>query len=214
MEVTDRLVRRTEFSHSNLMAQLTDLPDEDLIAHFQGGTVEAFNLIVDRYSSRLGSYLYNFVHDWDKAEDLLQETFIRVYRNRFAYTPIARFSTWIYTIAGNLARSEYRKVKYRKTQSLEAMGAGGETFDIPLPDEQFAADLGAEDSIYHDQIGRALAKLTPAFQEAIVLRDIQQLTYEEIAQITGLPMGTVKSRINRARTKIQALLKPIYMAEA
>ncbi|MEM1095051.1 MAG: sigma-70 family RNA polymerase sigma factor [Bacteroidota bacterium] len=214
MEVTDRLVRRTEFSHSNLMAQLTDLPDEDLIAHFQGGTVEAFNLIVDRYSNRLGSYLYNFVHDWDKAEDLLQETFIRVYRNRFAYTPIARFSTWIYTIAGNLARSEYRKVKYRKTQSLEAMGAGGETFDIPLPDEQFAADLGAEDSIYHDQISRALAKLTPAFQEAIVLRDIQQLTYEEIAQITGLPMGTVKSRINRARTKIQALLKPIYMAEA
>ncbi|GAB5520819.1 MAG: sigma-70 family RNA polymerase sigma factor [Rhodothermales bacterium] len=214
MEITNRLVRRTEFSHSNLMAQLTELPDEDLIAHFQSGTVEAFNLIVDRYSNRLGSYLYNFVHDWDKAEDLLQETFIRVYRNRFAYTPIARFSTWIYTIAGNLARSEYRKVKSRKTQSLEAMGAGGETFDIPLPDEQFAADLGAEDRVYQDQISRALDKLTPAFQEAIILRDIQQLTYDEIAQITGLPMGTVKSRINRARTKLQSLLKPIYMAEA
>ncbi|MEM6645764.1 MAG: sigma-70 family RNA polymerase sigma factor [Bacteroidota bacterium] len=214
MEVTNRLVRRTEFSHSNLMAQLTALPDEDLIAHFQGGTVEAFNLIVDRYSNRLGSYLYNFVHDWDKAEDLLQETFIRVYRNRYAYTPIARFSTWIYTIAGNLARSEYRKVKSRKTQSLEALGAGGETFDIPLPDEQFAADLRAEERVYHDQISRAIDKLSPAFQEAIVLRDIQQLTYDEIAQITGLPMGTVKSRINRARTKLQSLLQPIYMAEA
>ncbi|MEL6611285.1 MAG: sigma factor, partial [Bacteroidota bacterium] len=82
--------------------------DEDLMAHFQQGTVEAFDLLVGRYRDPLSHYVYRFVGDARECEDLLQETFLRVYRNRHSYRRIAKFSTWLYTIAGNLARSEYR----------------------------------------------------------------------------------------------------------
>ncbi len=189
---------------------LRAMSDEDLMEQFQAGTVEAFNLLVDRYSERLMRYLYGFLGDVKRCEDLLQETFLRVHRNRHSYQRIAKFSTWLYTIAGNLARSEYRKRKRRRMYSLQSVNRDNEEYEMEIPDETFLPDKSAEQMIQDNYIQQALKEIPSTFREVVVLRDVQQLAYEEIAEITGLPMGTVKSRINRGRTKLQALLKEIY----
>ncbi|SHK90637.1 RNA polymerase sigma factor [Rhodothermus profundi] len=214
-----RIVKKTQRPRSeepeqqDRLALLQQMSDEDLMEQFQAGTVEAFNILVERYSERLMHYLYGFLGDARRCEDLLQETFLRVYRNRHSYQRIAKFSTWLYTIAGNLARSEYRKRKRRRVYSIQSVNRDDEEYEIALPDETFAPDKHAESIIQDKYIQEALRSIPPDFREVVVLRDVQQLTYEEIAQITGLPMGTVKSRINRGRTKLQALLKDIYAPE-
>ncbi len=189
------------------------MSDEDLMEQFQQGTVEAFNILVDKYSERLTHYLYGFLGDAKRCEDLLQETFLRVYRNRHSYQRIAKFSTWLYTIAGNLARSEYRKRKRRRMYSLQSVNRDNEEYELQLPDETFRPDNHAESTIQDKYIQDALDEIPESFREVVVLRDVQQLAYEEIAEITGLPMGTVKSRINRGRSKLQILLKDVYQAE-
>lgn len=215
--VSDRTqTRRYVKQHAHTRARLTrremldEMTDEDLMRQFQMGTVEAFNLLVERYSEPLSHYLYRFTKDRRRVEDLLQETFLRVYRNRHSYRPVARFSTWLYTIAGNLARSEYRKQKRRQTYSIQSESRDGEEYEMPLPDETFSPDKDTESTIQERHIQAALRQIPEEFREVVVLRDVQQLAYEEIAEITGLPMGTVKSRINRGRTKLQHLLSDVY----
>ena len=114
------------------------MSDEDLIGQFQAGTAKAFNILIDRYSERLMHYLYGFLSDRELCEDLLQETFLRVYRNRHSYRPIAKFSTWLYTIAGNLARSEYRKRKRRRMYSIQLVNRDNEEYELAIPDESFS----------------------------------------------------------------------------
>ena len=189
---------------------LSEMNDEELMAQFQAGTVAAYDILVDRYKDQLTNYIYRFVGDWEECEDLLQETFLRVYRNRHSYRPVAKFSTWLYTIAGNLARSEYRKRKRRNVYSIQSVNRDNEEYEIDIPDESFSPDEAAEGAIQDKYIQEALMEIPEEFREVVVLRDIQQLSYDEIAQVTGLPMGTVKSRINRGRTKLQALLKDVY----
>ncbi len=186
------------------------MSDEDLMEQFQAGTVEAFNILVDRYSERLMHYLYGFLSDRELCEDLLQETFLRLYRNRHSYQPIATFSTWLYTIAGNLARSEYGKRKRRRMYSIQLVNLDNEEYELAIPDASLSPDRRTESTLQDKYIQKALDQVPPAFREVVVLRDIQQLAYDEIAKITGLPMGTVKSRIHRGRTKLQVLLKDIY----
>ena len=189
---------------------LTRMSDEDLMLEFQIGTVEAFDILVSRYRDPLMNYVYRFLGDRKEGEDLLQETFLRVYRNRHSYRRIARFSTWLYTIAGNLARSEYRKRKRRRFYSIQSINRDAEEYEVEIPDETFSPDRHTESMLQDKYIQEALHQIPEEFREVVVLRDVQQLAYEEIAQITGLPMGTVKSRINRGRTKLQRLLKDIY----
>ncbi len=189
---------------------LSEMSDEELMAQFQAGTVEAYDILMDRYKDQITNYIYRFVGEWQECEDLLQETFLRVYRNRHSYRPIAKFSTWLYTIAGNLARSEYRKRKRRQTRSIQSVNRDNEEYEIDIPDDTFSPDRDAESAIQDEYIQNALMEIPDVFREVVVLRDVQQLSYDEIAQITGLPLGTVKSRINRGRTKLQALLEDVY----
>ncbi|GIV60958.1 MAG: RNA polymerase sigma24 factor [Rhodothermaceae bacterium] len=195
----------------NRKALLDELSDELLMEQLQAGTLEAFDLLVERYSSRLMRYLMDFLSDPQRAEDLLQDTFLRVYRNRHAYRRFAKFSTWIYTIAGNLARSEYRKNKRRKTTyTLQVQTRDQDDYELPLPDETFSPERLTERAFEEQTIQEALSQLSPRYWEVVVLRDVQQLTYDEIAEITGLPMGTVKSRINRGRIRLQQILRDRY----
>ena len=203
-------MRRTLSVTERRHKALAGMDDEDLMAQFQAGSVEAFDLLVSRYKDPLASYLYRFLGDAREGEDLLQETFMRVYRNRHSYRRIARFSTWLYTIAGNLARSEYRKRKRRRIQSLSSVNRDEEEYEVEIPDDTFRPDTYANGVIQETAVQQALRHIPEEFREVVVLRDIQQLAYEEIAEITGLPMGTVKSRINRGRTKLQGLLKDVY----
>jgi RNA polymerase sigma-70 factor (ECF subfamily) len=184
--------------------------DEELIAAFQGGSESAFNQIVSRYKNPLTNFVYRFLGDYDECDDIVQEAFVRVYRNKHAYTPQAKFSTWIYTIAGNLAKSRLRQKERHRMFSLSALWTSDEDArEVEIPDERYASDRRADSSLKFEHIQKALNSISPKYREVVVLRDIQELTYEEIAKVTGLNLGTVKSRIKRGRTMLQKLLKDI-----
>lgn len=189
---------------------LAEQTDEELIAAFQRGSSEAFNHIVARYKNPLTNFVYRFVGDYDDCDDIVQETFVRVFRNKHSYTPQAKFSTWIYTIASNLAKSRLRQKERHRIFSLSSLwSSGDESREIEIPDSRYAADRQADSSIKFEHIQKALNTISPKYREVVVLRDIQELTYEEIAKVTGLNLGTVKSRIKRGRTMLQKLLKDI-----
>ena len=116
----------------------------------------------------------------------------------------------MYTIAGNLAKSELRRGHRKYLTPIERKRNDDEEYSIPLPDHDPWPDRSADKSIVFERIQRALLQIPEAFREAVVLRDIQELSYEEIAEITDLPIGTVKSRINRGRSQLQELLKDLY----
>ena len=182
-----------------------EFSDEELIAKFQNGDVGAFNQIVIRYKDRLLNFIYRFMNDIDKAEDLVQDTFLKLYTHKHSYKEIAKFSTWLYTIAGNLAKTELRKIKRRKTFSVT---------DLSYEDQEFIisdVDTGPDEDIIsrnlEKNIQSALNELPNEFRTVIILRDIQELSYEEISSIIGVPLGTIKSRINRGRLKLQKLLR-------
>ena len=179
--------------------------DEDLIERFQKGDLYAFDLIVKRYKEQLLNFVYRFVGNQEEAEDIVQETFLRVYRKRKAYKRIAKFSTWIYTIAGNLSRTELRRRKRRKLFSVTDMGY--EDRDYEISDEGYNPENHVEGVIQEEIIHAEINNLSPKFREVIILRDVQELSYEEISKIIRVPIGTVKSRVNRGRLKLQSQLK-------
>jgi RNA polymerase sigma-70 factor (ECF subfamily) len=189
---------------------LESLSDEDLMLLFQQEVMPAYDILVERFKDPLMNYIYRFVGDMDAAADILQDTFIRIYHKKHMYRTIARVSTWVYTIAGNLARSELRRSGRRKTTPIVQTRHENEEYTLPLPDGDPLPDTRTDSSMLFQRIQEALTHLPDAFREAVVLRDIQDLSYEEIAEITGLPIGTVKSRINRGRAQLQDLLKDVY----
>lgn len=174
---------------------------------FQQGDAEAYALLVQRYKDELTNFAQRFLLDRDEAEDVVQEAFVRVWRKRDSYTPTSRFSTWIYTIASNLAKTRLRRLSLRRFVRLGTAHADGPVFD--LPDDGAGPDGAADDTIREERIQEALKSLPVKFREVIVLRDIQQLSYEEIVAITGGAMGTVKSRINRARALLRDQLRDL-----
>ena len=188
---------------------LNALSDEKLISELQQTNNErAFEILVQRYKNPLTNYVFRFLGDYDACIDVVQETMIKVYRYKDNYSSIAKFSTWIYTIAGNLARTEYRRRKKRNLLSINDYGEEEKTLNIP--DESYRPDVMTDSGIKEKLIQDALIKVKEDFREVVILRDIQGLSYEEISEITGLNEGTVKSRINRGRAKLQELLKDIY----
>jgi RNA polymerase sigma-70 factor (ECF subfamily) len=188
---------------------LRELSDEELILEFQrNGTVNAFEIIVQRYKNPLTNYVFRFLGDYEACSDVVQETMIKVYRYKDTYSSVAKFSTWIYTIAGNLARTEYRRQRRRKFFSISDFGEEHKTLD--LPDEVYRPDVMTDSGIKDEIIQNALTKVKDVYREAVILRDIEGMSYEEIAEILKVNEGTVKSRINRGRAQLQVLLKDIY----
>ena len=181
-----------------------NISDEVLIKQFQDGDVRSFNHIVLRYKDRLIHFVHGFVHDIDKAEDLVQDTFMKLYTHKDSYREIAKFSTWLYTIAGNLARTELRKLKRRKTYSVSSLSRDDREFIIQGRDDG-PSEIHSADN-FQKKIKLALSALPADFRTMIILRDIQELSYDEISKIMDVPLGTVKSRINRGRLKLQELL--------
>lgn len=189
---------------------LNQLTDEELIYAFQNDQVEAFEILVRRYKDPLMNYIYRYVGNYDDCADILQETFLRLYRKKHLYKSIAKFSTWLYTIAINLAKTELKKKAMRSWFSIFGTGSKDDEYEYPLPDPDPTPDNSTDSTLKKELIQKALLQLPPAFREAVILRDIQDLTYEDIAEISGLPIGTVKSRINRGRKQLQILLKEFY----
>lgn len=193
--------------------KFSESTDEELVLHFQKtNSIEAYNELVKRYKDPLMNFIYKFVGSRDIAEDILQETFFRLYRKKDYYTTVAKFSTWIYTIAANLAKTELRRRNRRSIFSIHGTSSKDdeEISEYEIPDERYRPDFRTDSNLKYEIIQKSLMKVKPIYRELIILRDIQELSYEEIAEITGLKIGTVKSRINRGRARLQELLKDIY----
>lgn len=186
------------------------LSDEELIKEFQDhNTIEAYEILVKRFKDPLINFVYRFVGDKDVSTDIVQDTMIKFYLNKDSYKSFAKFSTWIYTIAGNLAKNELKRRKRRKIYSLN--DDDEDSYNLQVEDKSFfGPDVTTDSKIKNDLIQKALRKVKPVYREVVVLRDIEGFSYEEIADITNLSIGTVKSRINRGRAHLQKLLKNIY----
>ncbi|RMD48190.1 MAG: sigma-70 family RNA polymerase sigma factor [Ignavibacteria bacterium] len=190
--------------------ELKKLTDEELIKEFQdNNTLAAYELLVKRFKDPLTNFVFRFVGDKDTATDIVQDTMIKFYLNKDSYKSFAKFSTWIYTIAGNLAKNELKRRKRRTIYSIN--NNDDDDFSFQYEDKTVVSpDRLADSSIKNQFIQKALLKVKPVYREVVILRDIQGFSYEEIAEITGLSIGTVKSRINRGRSQLQKLLKNIY----
>ena len=188
------------------VAKLQQMSDEDVMEQLQNGVIPAFDIIVHRFKDRLHNFLYRYTHNHEDCEDLVQETFLRVYRSRQSYKRIAKLSTWIYTIALNLAKTMYKKKQRMRTFSIHEDETNPDDRAFDIEDTSILQDEKLHLKNSMGELEKALAELNDDFREAIVLRDIQQLSYEEISEITGTPMGTVKSRINRARVQLQEMI--------
>ena len=181
------------------------LPDKDILDKVINGDLGSFDVLVDRYKNRLMNFVYRFVKDYDVSEDIVQETFLRVFRKRRDYKAIANFSTWIFTIAGNLAKSELRRRKRWRFFSIDYKNGNETSFE--LPDPAMKPDRAAAVKLLNENVQIAIDTLKVKYKEALILRDIEGMSYRQIAEVTSVPVGTVKSRVNRARTKLQKKLR-------
>lgn len=183
--------------------------DHQLIDAVRGGDEEAFAEIVSRYRNPITNYLYRFLNDYEDAVDLAQETFVRVYFALDRYHTGFAFSTYIYRIATNLAISELRRRKRRQILSLTGLfqREDDEPAEFQPPDKRPLPDVELVESERDKTISKAIAALPPKYRVPILLRDIEGLSYDEIASIMGLGLGTTKSRINRGRGLLKEKLK-------
>lgn len=193
---------------SNLAVPEEKLSDHALIEATTKGDEEAFAEIVRRYRNPITNYLYRFLNDYEEAIDLAQETFVRVYFAAERYHTEFAFSTYIYRIASNLAISEIRKRKRRKMLSLTGLfQPGEESADFQPADDRQLQDAGLIENEQSAIIGKAIAALPVKYKAPIILRDIEGKSYDEIAEILKLGLGTTKSRISRARALLKEKLK-------
>ena len=181
--------------------------DEQLIARFQSGDERAYIELVNRFRDRLINFVYPFLGNLEQAEDVVQDTMLKLYEKKHYYREIAKFSTWIYTIARNLANTELRKKKRRKTTYISRMTREERQYDIPAVQPDLNQNI--QNEFIRERINEAIKELPEHFKTVIILRDIQELSYDDISNIVGVPLGTVKSRINRARLQLQAELQDL-----
>lgn len=176
----------------------------------QKGDTESFERIVIAYQQRVFNLAFRLLGDREEAEDLTQEVFLNVFKHLSSFRGDAQFSTWIYQVTINHCRNRFKYLKRRfhhTTESMDDPLQGGEgDIERELPDE---ADI-PEDALYRRQLQKlvqvAVQRLRPDYREIIVLRDIQELSYQEISEVLGLPEGTIKSRLHRARWELKELL--------
>ena len=179
--------------------------DEILISKFQQGDRDAYTKLVNKYKDRIVNFIYRYMGDFDVAQDLAQDTFYKLYINKNSYKEVAKFSTWLFTIAANLAKTELRKVKRRKTFSVSSLSNDDKEFVLQIPQSEYVdeqRDVGQAQILQS-----ALLELDEEFRLIIILREIQELSYELISKILELPLGTVKSRLNRGKLKLREILK-------
>ena len=177
--------------------------DEKLILRFQEGDINAYNELVKRYKDRLLNFVLRYFNNVEQAEDVVQDTLIKLYTHASYYKNVAKFSTWIFTIAKNNALTELRKNKRKKTDSLWT--EDGQIIDINSNEESL--DSKVQNEIAIDQLNKFLDEIPENFRMAVVLRDFQELSYEEISKILEIPIGTIKSRINRGRIQLAEKMK-------
>jgi RNA polymerase sigma-70 factor (ECF subfamily) len=188
--------------------------DRDLVARAQAGELAAFDELIGRHSGRMFQLAFGLLGNRQDAEEVVQDTFVRAYRNLAGFRGEASFSTWLYRIATNLARNKYQWNRRRGAEvnfSLSAMSPNmedqGHQEDMAPPDESMGPDRIIEQGELAGSIAAAVNRLPEALREVMVLRHVEDLPYERIAEICGVRLGTVKSRLSRAREMVKQWLE-------
>ena len=184
--------------------------DNDLVAAYLAGDKSCFRRLVERYQGRMVNFLYRSIGDRERAEDLAQEVFIRVYKPLHRFDQEKKFSTWIYTIASNLAKNELRNRSRNPLVLFQALTSQWEDDHRPL---QFEDSSYRPDDLFRKRqlqelVTRAVEDLPEHHKTVFVLREIEGKSYEEISDITATNLGTVKSRLNRARHNFAEIIAP------
>lgn len=182
--------------------------DHKLIEAAKAGDENAFAEIIAKYKNPITNFLFRFLNDYEEAVDLAQETFVRVYFALDRYHTNFAFSTYIYRIAANLAITELRKRKRRSILSLTGLFQSDEESDAEFqpPDTRPLPDSNVVDAERDRVIAKAIATLPPKYRLPLVLRDVEERSYDEVATILELGLGTTKSRISRARGMLRERL--------
>jgi RNA polymerase sigma-70 factor (ECF subfamily) len=192
---------------------LTNLPDADVVVLAQQGRERAFRELVRRYERPVFSLVYRMVRDREAAEDLAQDSFVKVLNHIDRYRPEFKFSSWIFKIANNVA-IDYQRKRQLDTVSMDgsphaSSAAEVEASAFELADRQETALDELEAREIGTAIERAIARLRPEYRSCIMLRHIEGRSYEEIAATLDLPLGTVKTYIHRARNELRLALKDV-----
>jgi RNA polymerase sigma-70 factor (ECF subfamily) len=190
---------------------LVELDDAHIAQRHLSGDPQAFGALVDRYQGRLLNFVNRTIGDRERAEDLVQEVFIRVFRHLHRFDQTKKFSTWIYTIASNLAKNELRNRSRNPLVFFQTIKRNWEADHRPL---QFEDTTARPDDLYRkrflkDAVEQCVTQLPEHHRVVFVLRELEGKSYEEIAEITGCNLGTVKSRLNRARNSFAQLIEPL-----
>ncbi|HUO52706.1 MAG TPA: sigma-70 family RNA polymerase sigma factor [Gemmatimonadaceae bacterium] len=190
--------------------ELAALDDSALIAAFSEGESRAFDVLVARYQTRLLNFICRTIGDRERGEDLVQEVFIRVHRHLHRFDRSKKFSTWVYTIASNLAKNELRNRSRNPLVLFQSLRQDWDEEERPL---QFEDRNSRPDDMYRrrylrEVVEQAITRLPEHHRQVFVLRELEGKPYEEIAEITGCNLGTVKSRLNRARASFAEIIEP------
>ena len=192
---------------------LANLPDADVVALAQQGRDVAYRELVHRYERPVFSLVYRMVRDRELAEDLTQDTFVKVLSNVDKYRPEFKFSSWLFKIANNVAIDHLRR-RTLDTISMDGSPHAGSaeaveasSFDVAVPQENALDELEARE--VGTAIEQAIAGLRPEYRSCILLRHVEGRSYEEIAATLDLPLGTVKTYIHRARHELRRALEPL-----
>lgn len=179
-------------------------PDVDLVASAIDGREDSFEELVRRYQRPIISYVFRIVGEYEASLDVTQEVFIKVYNSLNRYSRDYKFSTWLYRIAHNAAIDHLRRNPSNQ-QSIETENSDG-TSQMQIESTRPTPEQDQERSECRTEIEAVVKCLPPAYRDLIVLRHSRDLSYEEIAAVTGLPLGTVKNRLFRAREMMRGLL--------
>jgi len=203
-------IKRAPLNGAAIREKLRSEDDGTVVSAFLGGEERAFQELVERYQTRLLNFIYRTIGDREKAEDLVQEVFIRVYRHIHRFDRSKKFSTWVYTIASNLAKNELRNRSRNPLVLFQTLRGSNDDEERPL---QFEDTTSRPDDLFRKRHLRQLvedtvAQLPEHHRQVFVLRELEGKSYEEIAEITDCNLGTVKSRLNRARNAFASIIEP------
>lgn len=198
-------------THIRGNSRFVDVNDSEVVARHLEGDPLAFEELVDRYQRRLLNFVYRTIGDRERGEDLVQEVFIRVHRHLHRFDQSKKFSTWIYTIASNLAKNELRNRSRNPLVLFQTIKKNWEADHRPL---QFEDHRHRPDDLFRkrhleDLVQWTVSQLPEHHRVVFVLRELEGKTYEEIADVTDCNLGTVKSRLNRARNRFAQLIGPL-----
>src|SRR4051812_15255080 len=209
--MTDVAIKRAvSLPGAAVRERLRTLDDSAVVTAFLGGEQRAFTELVERYQTRLLNFIYRTIGDRERAEDLVQEVFIRVHRHLHRFDQSKKFSTWVYTIASNLAKNELRNRSRNPLVLFQTMRGNQDEEERPV---EFEDTTSRPDDLYRKRhlrelVEQTVAQLPEHHRQVFVLRELEGKSYEEIAEITACNLGTVKSRLNRARTAFAAIIEP------